>query len=130
MKTTVEFIDEVKARKGFTSDYQLSKFLECTRAAISSYRTGRSCLDDEMACKIASILGIDSGFVLACVASERSKRPEVKSAWQHVADLLMSKHGAGIAAALALVMILPTVALDNRENAAFSGLDNPGLYIM
>ena len=125
MKTTNDFLDDVKAARGLTSDYQLSKLLECTHSSISNYRMGKNFLSEEMACKIASILGLESGFVLACVAAERSKLPEVKKAWQHLADMLTSKHGASIAAALALFLILPTVAMDNHENAAFSGLDNP-----
>ena len=120
MKTTIEFLDAVKAARGLTSDNQLAVFLGCSRQMIGLYRKGKDFLGDEMACKIASILGIDSGFVLACVAAQRSKIPEAKKAFEW-----MAQHLGGLAAALALVMILPTVAMDNHENAAFSGLDNP-----
>ena len=124
MKTSVEFLDSVKALKGFTSDYQLSKHLNCTRGAISSYRTGRTYLDDEMACKVAADLGQDSSYVLACIASERAKKPEVKAAWAHAAEVLY-----GLAAALAIFAILPTATLPTGEfNAAFALLATDTVY--
>jgi len=123
MKTTVEFLDEVKAAHGLTSDYQLSKHLVCTRGAISSYRMGKSYLDEEMACKIANDLGLDSGYVLACIASERAKKPEVKAAWKHTADLLY-----GLAAALAILAVLPFVNLPAGDAGIIA--NSPALYIM
>lgn len=98
MKTTVEFLDAVKSRHGFTSDYQLSKYLDCTRGGISSYRTGRTFLDEDMAYKVATDLDLEPGYVMACIASERAKSPEVKAAWKHTAELLY-----GIAATVVMV---------------------------
>ena len=125
MKTTLEFLDAIKAKHGLTSDYQLAKHLDCTHSAISNYRSGRSRLGEDEACKVAELLGLEAGYILSCIAAERSKNPRVKKAWEWTAQ-----HLGGIAAALALALILPSVALDNRENAAFSGLDSPALYIM
>ncbi|OFZ68082.1 MAG: hypothetical protein A2V79_08455 [Betaproteobacteria bacterium RBG_16_56_24] len=110
MKTTVEFLDTVRAKHGLTSDYQLSKYLNCTRGAISSYRTGRTYLDEEMACKVAADLEMESSYVLACIASERAKQPEVKAAWKHAADVLY-----GLAAVLAMVTVLPFIALPSND---------------
>lgn len=121
MKTSLDFLDSVKAAQGFTSDYQLSKYLNCTRGAISSYRTGRTFLDDEMACKIAHDLGLDSSYVLACIASERAKKPEVKAAWAHAAEVLY-----GLAAALFIMAILPTFTLpDGALQGALIGFTAP-----
>lgn len=135
MKTTVEFLDTVRAKHGLTSDYQLAKHLSCTPSSIGNYRHGKSKLDDAMACKVAADLGLDSSYVLACIASERAKKPEVKAAWKHAAEVLY-----GIAAVLALVAILPSATLPSWDgfNAALHGLsafDNShyyasGIYIM
>ncbi len=118
MQTTIEFLDAVKTLRGLTSDYQLSKHLECTHSAISNYRMKKNYLDEGIACRIADELDIEPSYVLACVASERAKRPEVKAAWKHAADLLY-----GLAAAAAVVAFLPFA--DFRElgaqNAAFVG---------
>lgn len=124
MQNTVEFLDAIKAKHRLKSDYELSKLLECTRGAISSYRTGRTFLDEEMACKVAADLGIDAGYVLACIASERARKPEVKAAWKHTAEMLY-----GLAAALALVAILPFVHLPATGLIPASGaFDNNGFY--
>lgn len=102
MKTTLEFLDAVKAKHGLTSDYQLSKLLECTHSAISNYRAGKSRLDEETACKVADLLGIEAGFVLSCIAAERSKNTKVKAAWEWTAN-----HLGGLAAALAVLAVIP-----------------------
>lgn len=124
MKTTLDFLEAVKTKHGFTSDYQLSKHLECTRGAISSYRTGRTHLDEEMACKIADDLGIEAGFVLSCIAAERSKSPTVKKAWEWTAQ-----HLGGLAAVLAIVAIMPlapSLKFDDAIGFALAGFSAPG----
>lgn len=131
MKTTLEFLDAVKAKHGLTSDYQLSKLLECTHSAISNYRAGKSRLDEETACKVADLLGIEGGFVLSCIAAERSKNAKVKKAWAWTAQ-----HLGGLAAALALVAILPFIHLPETGLIPAAGaFDNndyyaSGIYIM
>lgn len=123
MKNTVEFLDAVRVKHGLTSDYQLSKHLNCTRGAISSYRTGRTYLDEEMACKVAADLELESSYVLACIASERAKQPEVKAAWKHAADVLY-----GLAAVLTVVAVLPYIALPDTDTGFIQA--GSGLYIM
>lgn len=132
MKTTVEFLDALKAMHGLASDYQLSKFLGCTRGAISSYRMGKSYLDEEMAMKVAFELSLDDGYVLACVASERARKPEVKKAWAHTAEMLY-----GLAAVLAVVAFLPFApdilsgGFDlNAAPALLAGYASKSMYIM
>ncbi len=53
MKTTIEFLDTLKARRGITSDNQLATFLGCTRSSISHYRNKKNYLDEDIAFKIA-----------------------------------------------------------------------------
>lgn len=119
MKTTVEFLDSVKAKHGFTSDYQLAPHLGCTRQAISKYRVGKDYLGEDMACKVAADLGLDSSYVLACIASERAKKPEVKAAWKHAAEVLY-----GIAAVLAVVAVLPFVTLPYNDAGMVAAMDD------
>src|SRR5712691_2387244 len=99
MKTTVQFLDAVRARHGLTSDYQLAKFLEVTHTTISNYRVGRSMMGEEMCLKIAVALGLgDPGEVLVAIAHEREKRPEVKRAWERVAKRLAASTAAVLVA--------------------------------
>jgi len=131
MKTTVKFLDAVMKKNGITSDNQLSIFLGCTRSSISGYRHNKSFLDDEIAFKVAKALDLDPGYVLACIASERARKPEVKAAWKHTAEVLY-----GLAAVLATVAFLPTITLPSYDhfNVALVGLALPEavgtLYIM
>lgn len=90
MQTTNEFLDSVKAKHGLTSDYQLSKLMQCTHSVISGYRHGRSKMDEETACKVADLLELEPGYVMACIAAERAKSEKVKKAWQHIANMAVA----------------------------------------
>jgi len=131
MQTTVEFLDSVRAAHGLTSDYQLAKHLGCTPSAIGNYRHGKSKLDEAMACKVAADLKLDPGYVLACIAAERSSMPAAKAAWQRTAEVL-----GGIAAAVLIVVALPYLVpvsgVAHLEPASFdnNAFYTSGLYIM
>ncbi len=110
MKTTLEFIADVKAKFGIDSDYAAAKILGVSKMTLSSYRNGKSHLGDEAACKVAELLNLDSSYVMACIASERAKKPEVKAAWKHAAEVLH-----GLAAALVVIAALPFISLEGSE---------------
>lgn len=86
--TTVDFLDALKARHHLPSDYALAKILGITRSAVSCYRSGKVALGEEMALKVAELLETEPGYVLARIAEERTKRPQVKAAWRKVAEAL------------------------------------------
>ena len=110
MKTTLEFLDMVKAKYHLPSDYALAHKLDLTRSGVSKFRTGKAFLGDETACKVADLLELERSYVMACIAAEQAKMPEVKAAWKHAADVLY-----GLAAALALVAVLPFVTLPYND---------------
>lgn len=86
--TTVEFLDALKARYHLKSDYALAKFLQTNTQNISRYRKGWT-FDAEISLKVAGLLELPVGYVLACIEEERAaKRPEIKAAWRKVADAL------------------------------------------
>jgi transcriptional regulator with XRE-family HTH domain len=109
MRKTIEFLDAVKARHQLTSDYQLAKLLGVKQQTISSYRIGRSRLDEEMALRVAAELDLEPAHVLACIAAERTKSERVRKAWQRAA--------AATAAALALVAVAAHLALTGSDGA-------------
>lgn len=131
MKTTLEFIADVKSKYSIESDYAAAKLLGVSKMTMSHYRNGKGLLGDDSAIRVAELLGLDTGYVLACIASERARKPEVKAAWKHTAEMLY-----GLAAALAVVAFLPTVNLSGDQfNIAFAGLAGADaikgtLYIM
>lgn len=84
MTTTIEYLDALKSKLGAVSDYDLAKKMNVTRAAISSYRIGRSNFDDEMCLKVASLLDVPAFEVLINVHAERSHNPLVKASFKQV----------------------------------------------
>ena len=88
MHTTIELLEAVKRQRGLTSDYQLSKALGVTRAAVSLYRTRGDVLSDELALHVAELAGLKPDYVLACVAAERSKSERARAVWRETAERL------------------------------------------
>lgn len=120
MKTTVDFLNDVKAKYGITSNYALAKLMGQTDTAVARWMHGKNTLSDETAVKVAELLEIEPAFIMACIAAERSKNPQVKKAWTWTAN-----HLGGLAAALALVAVLPFIPgmeADNLSGFALLGL--------
>lgn len=86
MKTTNQFLDEVKAKHGLSSDYALAKFAGISKQAISNYRARKSFLDDEIAEKVAALLGVSAAYVTACAHAERTKSDTQRRMWESIAD--------------------------------------------
>lgn len=86
MKTTVDWLAICKQRFNVESDYALAKRLGVSQQTISSYRTGRSRFDDDMALTVAQALHIDPLQVIASVNAERAKTPEQKARWMGVME--------------------------------------------
>lgn len=85
MHTTINFLDDLKAKCGLTSDYQISKFLKITQAAVSNYRNGKKNFDEQTALKVAHALEMDAAYVLACMEWQRAKCPEAREVWERIA---------------------------------------------
>lgn len=105
MTTTTQYLDAVKSRTGAASDYALAPIIGVTRAQISIYRKGSSFLGDETALKVAKILEIDSGIVLAAVHAERAKGDGEKAAWKAIFEKL-----GGLAASVVVGISLSSPA--------------------
>lgn len=100
MKNTVDFLNDVKAAHGLTSDYQLAKHLDVTRQRISNNMRRGEVMNEDMAGRVAKSLKLPLEHVLASVAAEKSKTAPARKAWE-----VLAKHAAGMAAALAIVVV-------------------------
>ena len=98
---TVEFLDLLKVRRGWSSDYRLGKELGWKHSTISNYRSGRSAMSGPHALKIAHELEMPEAYVLACVEAEREPAAEVAEVWRAIAATLSDV--AGRAAGVILV---------------------------
>jgi transcriptional regulator with XRE-family HTH domain len=75
-----EWIDKVKAARGWDTDYRVSKELGLSRSAVSIYRSKGTTLEEGTAIKVAAALGERPEAVLLDQYAERTKNPAVRSA--------------------------------------------------
>lgn len=75
-----EWIDEIKALRGWPSDYKVAKELGVSRNTISMYRTKTPTMDEETAVAVADALDISPGDVVLDQVAERSRSAAVKEA--------------------------------------------------
>lgn len=98
---TIEYMAAVKKRLGIDSDYAFSKALGISRQAVSRYSKGHGQFDDDVARRVAEILGIHPGLVMLDMHRERAKTPQEQSIWQEIykgfRTLLAPAKGAGLA---------------------------------
>lgn len=85
MHTTVQLIEQLKDTHGLPSDYAVAKLLGISTQRISNYRNRSDTLGADLAIEVADQLGLDRGYVLACMAAERAKRTDEKRAWEALA---------------------------------------------
>lgn len=81
MSKTTDYMDEVKRRKGLTSNYQLHKALDVSEQAISECYAGRKHADLYIGTRIALALGIEPIHLLAEVREEVEKNEKKRQFW-------------------------------------------------
>lgn len=84
MKTAGNFLDDVKALRNLSSDYQLAKFFGWHQQRVTNYRRG-STFDDDAAVEVAEALKVDPGYIAACMASHRAQSEKARKVWEKVA---------------------------------------------
>lgn len=83
-----QWIDRVKAHRGWESDYRVAKELGFRANTISMYRAHGGPMDETIALKVAGALGINPAGIIIDQLSERTKSPEVRSTLSKMADQL------------------------------------------
>jgi predicted transcriptional regulator len=101
MKTTIDYLNAIKAKTGAVSDYALAKEMGITRAAVSIYMAKKRTFSDETALKVARILDIDASEVLLAAHIERSQSETVKTAYKSIFERL-----GGVAASVLVATTL------------------------
>lgn len=97
---TLRLLDAVKRQRGLSSDYQLGKALGVSSSRLGNYRSGRiSTMDDDLAVRVADLLGRPRGAILAALAAERAKSDDVRKAWREAVKRL-----GGVAAGVLLLL--------------------------
>ena len=101
MKTTLDYLNAVKAKTGAVSDYALAKELGISRQAISKYRNLGESFSDKTAIKVAQILEIELSEVLISAQIESTKNDTVRSAYKSIFERL-----GGVAASVLVATTL------------------------
>lgn len=84
-----DWIDRVKAVKGWETDYRAAKELGFHRNTIGNFRAGRAqTMDEDTALRVAQALGVDPAAVIIDQVAERSKTPAISAALHKVANQL------------------------------------------
>lgn len=99
---TIEFLDRVRQAHSISSDYALAKRLDLTPQQISKYRSKKDHMGDETAARVAELLALDPGFVVATIHAERARTEAGRALWQGIAARL---ERAGVAAAAFVVLL-------------------------
>lgn len=108
METTLELYRRAKIAAGVQSDYAMAKVLGVKANTCSNYVTGKARFDDEVAAKVADLLGIEAGYVIACANAERAKTDKGRAIWARIAALLIAISPAGPASGVPLSSDLPS----------------------
>ncbi|MEW6258025.1 MAG: DUF3693 domain-containing protein [Pseudomonadota bacterium] len=121
MRTTRDFLDALKARYDVHSDYALVRITGFSKQRISRYRLKEDFLGDESALRVAELLDLDPGYVMACAHAERAGSEQIRRVWERIGERLAQ------AACLAVPAIAP---LSAPSPAHAAGIDTGSICIM
>lgn len=104
MNTTQTYLTRLKAKHGGASDYKAALILGISHQAVSRYKSGKGQMNEDVATKLASELGLDPVKMYAEVRTETAESPESRQFWGRILD--MSKTMPALAL-LGLAVVLP-----------------------
>lgn len=100
-----EWIDRVKVTHGLASDYAVAKYLGTSTQRISSYRTGTTEFDEDMAARVGAALGEHPAHVLATVRAGKARTDKARAVWEEIARHF--GHAAALFLAVGVVFLAP-----------------------
>lgn len=83
---TPEYLDAIRAKHELPSDYAVAKILGISRSAISNYRNNDKNFDDEVARRVAALLGISPEIVVLDMHAERAQTEEMRALWMRISE--------------------------------------------
>ncbi|WP_322005247.1 helix-turn-helix domain-containing protein [Paraburkholderia tropica] len=130
MKSTTQYLDELKDHLGVESDYALAKALGMTRAAVSKYRTGYSMPDDLACAKIADLLGCDPMEVIAAINYQRAKNDEARALWEGIWGKVVGAIALSLPASKAGSSVAPSPNTETGSGEPDKPLERGLFYVM
>ena len=83
MITTRDLLNRLMVEKQLLSNRSVARFLEISHYTVNQIAKG-GVWNDDLACEIAEMLGLDVDFVLLAILAERSKNERVIEAVERV----------------------------------------------
>ncbi|MFZ3002140.1 MAG: Cro/Cl family transcriptional regulator [Undibacterium umbellatum] len=123
---SVKYLEQVKAKHGFTSDRQLSIYLKKTTGTICQYMTGARVMDDEMCLAVAIDLDINPLEIIGAACIDRAEKTGQKSLFEVFMTRMAATASALLLALSVNLFLTPTPA----EAAPMLRSDSAGIYIM
>ena len=127
MKTTVQYLDALKARLDLPSDYAAAKVLGVTRQAVSKYRNGLSVFDENTAIRAAELLSLDPLEVIAACKAESAPDSHIRRVWENAWG---KATGATATTALAACIVGLAAAPSPAHSAPLSSDNASSIVIM
>lgn len=113
MKTTADYIDALRVHFNVDSDFSaMSRIGVKHRQQVSQWRKLHGAFGEELSIKIADTLDLDRAEVLLNMQIQKEKNVVIKKIWERIATT-----ASGIAAALSIIAILPSVDLADPSPA-------------
>ncbi|WP_293762614.1 hypothetical protein [uncultured Aquitalea sp.] len=81
MLTSIEWLSVLKSKICAQSDYAVSKILGVSTGTVSSYRTRKTFLDQNICNLVAELIEIDAKYLYISTHYERSHSKEEKEVW-------------------------------------------------
>jgi plasmid maintenance system antidote protein VapI len=81
---TIDYLDLLKSKLGITSDYALAKAIGISKQAVSRYYTKGGSFDDDVAVKVAALLGKHPGLVMLDMHRERATNDKTRDLWEEI----------------------------------------------
>lgn len=85
MKSAV-YLCALKLHTGIESDNGIAKLLGVSRSYIGMVKQEKTGFSNEMAIKIAGILGVHPAIIFADLAIDRANTPEERLVWRQIAN--------------------------------------------
>lgn len=124
MKAIARYIDDAITAGRAKNDADIARQCGVSRPTVSRWRSGDRTPDDDEAVKLAELLGIEAGEVLAECGAARAKTPETRRAWERIAARMAA---SGITACSLIIAMgqsqeasaSPTMPFDNLHPVIF-----------
>lgn len=92
-----DWIDRLKAERGWDSDYRAAKELGLSRNTISNYRSkADATMDDDTAVKVAEALSLEPEIIVIDQVAERSKSGPARAALAGLLEKITGKKFSGL----------------------------------